>query len=94
MDRSQSPAQDAGGDLMVTYLACTVLAFLQGLLQVTYLVATDKILTTKQSKGILACFLNDPHMAELFKKYVGAGKSMAGYFLHSSCQRHESNLSS
>lgn len=93
MDSSQSPAQDASGDLRVIYLACTVLAFLQGLLQVTYLVATNKILTTKQNKGILACFLNDLHTAELFK-YVGGGKSMAGYFLHSSSQRHESNLSS
>lgn len=68
-------------------------AFLQELLQVACLVATNKIPNTKQNKGILACFLNYPHTAELFK-YVGGGKSMAGYFLHSSCQRDKSNLSS
>lgn len=64
MDSSQSPAQDASGDLIVTYLACTILTFLQGLFLVTYLVATNKILTKKQNKGILACFLNDPQTAE------------------------------
>lgn len=91
MDSSQSPAQDASGDLRVMYLPCTILAFLQGLLQVTYLVAKKKILTTKQNKGTLACFLNDLHTAELFK-YVGGGKSMAGYFLSAVPARDTSQI--
>lgn len=74
MYRSQSPVQDASGDLTVTYPACTISAFLQGLLQVAYLVATNKILNTKQNKGILAWFLNDTHMAELFKYVWGRKK--------------------
>lgn len=54
-------------------------AFLQKLLQVACLVATNKIPNTKQNKGILACFLNYPHTAELFK-YVG-GRKKHGWLL-------------